>query len=85
MEAIIDGDIKAANKFSTQPSHEMNKFVMAKVSSNADAKAALKKAEIEKVEIEVDTAKVYFKGQHSPTKLKKEDGVWKVDLEGARK
>ena len=95
-KAIIEGDLKEANKYSTEKTSAANAFYISWLSASKqkaeeknDYTEYLKvKEELEykdaRVEIDGDVAKIYTKNEgksHSIMKLKKVNGDWKVDIE----
>ena len=94
-QAIIEGDLKEANKYSTEKTSAANAFYISWLSAskqeaeemNDYTKYLKVKEELEfkdaRVEIDGDVAKIYSKdekGEHSNMKLKKVNGDWKVDI-----
>ena len=95
-KAIIEGDLKEANKYSTEKTSAANAFYISWLSASKqkaeeknDYTEYLKvKEELEykdaRVEIDGDVAKIYTKNEgksHSIMKLKKVNGDWKVENE----
>ena len=95
-QAIIEGDLKEANKYSTEKTSAANAFYISWLSASKqkaeeknDYTEYLKvKEELEfkddRVEIDCNVAKIYTKNEgksHSIMKLKKVNGDWKVDIE----
>ena len=95
-KAIIEGDLKEANKYSTEETSAANPLYISwlsdikqKAEEENDYTEYLKvKEELEykdaRVEIDGDVAKIYTKNEgksHSIMKLKKVNGDWKVDIE----
>ncbi len=95
-KAIIEGDLKEANKYSTEKTSAANAFYISWLSASKqkaeeknDHTEYLKvKEELEykdaRVEIDGDVAKIYTKNEgksYSIMKLKKVNGDWKVDIE----
>ena len=95
-KAIIEGDLKEANKYSTEKTSAANAFYISWLSTSKqkaeeknDYTEYLKvKEELEykdaRVEIDGDVAKIYTKNEgksYSIMKLKKVNGDWKVDIE----
>ena len=96
-KAIIEGDLKEANKYSTEKTSSANaiyiswlidsKQIAEKKNDYTEylkAKEALEFKDA-RVEIDGDVAKIYTKDDkwklYSDTKLKKVNGDWKVDIE----
>lgn len=89
-EALLDGNIKKANEYSTEKTHAMNGMVISMLSSDsedakktkAEFKANLSLIKKAKEEIDGDTAKLIIEGEEGkPMILKKVDGKWKVDAQ----
>lgn len=84
--AILDGDSKKANEYSTENTQTANAFLAASIAAQKDkekleeAKATIKKLKNAKEEINGDTAALFVDGE-KVMDLKKVDGAWKVDLQ----
>ena len=83
--AIVDGDLKTANEYSTERTHVLNALMVGMMSEEENSGAEKFKANVDKiadakVEIEDDVAKVYVE-KDDPITLKKVDGEWKVDAQ----
>ena len=86
-KAIIEGDLKEANKYSTEKTSAANAFYISRLKAEEknDYTEYLKvKEELEckdtRVEIDGDVAIIYGKS-YSIMQLKKVNGDWKVDME----
>ena len=85
--AIADGDVKTANKYSTEQTQSLNVLIAAGLSADKDSKDVqefkdnIKKLKSAKEEINGDTAKVIVEGDSDGIPLKKVDGQWKVDVQ----
>lgn len=95
-QAIIEGNLKEANKYSTEKTSAANAFYISWLSAskqeaeekNDYTKYLKVKEELEfkdaRVEIDGDVAKIYSKDEkgrpYSNMKLKKVNGDWKVDI-----
>lgn len=83
--ALLDGDAKKANEYSTENTVAANAFIIGIVSKDEKEKKNFSET-IDKwkdgtEEINGDTAKVYFPGEENGSvNLKKVDGKWKVDM-----
>ena len=96
-KAIIEGDLKEANKYTTEETSALNPLYISwlsdikqKAEEENDYTEYLKAKEAlefkdARVEIDGDVAKIYTKDDkwklYSDTKLKKVNGDWKVDIE----
>ena len=83
-QAILDGNVDEANKYSTDNVKLLNAFAVASFEKNAESKAKFEK-DIKELDnatetIKGDTAEVKVKGEDKPMTLKKVDGEWKVDV-----
>ena len=86
MQAIADGDVETANKYSTSKVHVINALAVAGVKEDPNAKKeitdSIAKIDNAREEINGDTAKLYENSSDTdPLTLKKVDGEWKVDME----
>jgi len=89
-EAIVNGDIKTANEYSTENTHSLNGLIIGVVNgksedskkTKAELEASIEKLKNGREEITGDTAKVFVEGSDDkPATLKKIDGKWKVDAQ----
>ena len=89
-EAIVNGDIKKANEYSTENTHALNGMIIGIVNgksedakkTKAELEASIEKLKNAKKEIDGDTAKVFMEDdKDKPAVLKKVDGKWKVDAQ----
>ena len=89
-EAIVNGDIKKANEYSTENTHALNGMIIGIVNgksedakkTKAELEASIEKLKNAKEEIDGDTAKVFMEDdKDKPAVLKKVDGKWKVDAQ----
>ncbi len=89
-EAILKGDLKTANHYSTEKTRTINAFVISLLDGDSEKvnsarekfEEGVKKVETAKVVIEGDVAKIYTEGDESkPMTLKQVDGEWKVDAQ----
>lgn len=83
--AVLEGDLKKANEYSTKESEPLNALIIGmcsqeKKNGKSEISDTIRKWETGKEEINGDTARVY--GDKGPDKesinLKKVDGKWKV-------
>lgn len=92
VQALSNGDVEEANKYSTSRTHVLNGFAASMInlgdnlgedaSKSSDLKEGLEKFENARVEIDGDVAKIYSKeDKEDPMILKKVNGDWKVDIE----
>ena len=88
MQAIENGDVTEANKYSTERTHMLNGFAVSmmkdedKDKDNGKFKEELDKLDNARVEIDGDNAKIYTSDDDDkPMTLKKVNGDWKVDVE----
>ena len=86
-KAMEAGDFETAKQYCTteMPSHAESMYKKLPEDAKADFKKEMGKAvkrleNVEKVEIDGDTAKIYVKDEKEPLPMKKVDGKWKVDL-----
>lgn len=84
-QALIDGNLDEANKYSTDNVKLLNAFAVEGFKKNAEQKAKFEK-DIKELDnatetIKGDTAELKVKGEDKPMTLKKVDGEWKVDVE----
>ncbi len=81
LQAISEGNLEEANKYSAANVQLVNTFLIAGVNNDPSAKAkmqeGLRQSSIRQ-EITGDTALVYIDGNNEPITLKKIDGEWKV-------
>ena len=87
-KALVAGDLKTANKYSTEKTRPMNAMVIGMMSgggeeAKAEFNADIKKWESGKEEINGDSATVFGKDpkEKDAVTLKKVDGSWKVDVQ----
>ena len=84
-QALIDGNLDEANKYSTAKVQVLNPIIIAGMKEDAKDKAEFEKniKELDNATetIKGDTAEVKVKGDDDPITLKKVDGEWKVDVE----
>lgn len=81
MDALLSGNLAAANAVSTENTQKINGFAIAMVQEQKKkGKDVPANPEIDKVEVDGDRAKVTFKGSEGPLELTKVDGEWKVDV-----
>jgi len=82
--ALADGDVNTANKYSTQRTHALNGLMAAACNTEKDKtefKNNLAKLKKEgKVTINGDTATISAEGEKDGLTLTKVDGAWKVDV-----
>ena len=91
VQALSNGDVEEANKYSTSRTHALNGFAASMInlgdnlgedtSKSSDLKEGLEEIENARVEIDGDVAKIYSKEGKDPMSLKKANGDWKVDIE----
>ena len=87
VQALSNGDVEEANKYSTSRTHVLNGFAASMInlgedtSKSSDLKEGLEEIENARVEIDGDVAKIYSKEGKDPMILKKVNGDWKVDIE----
>ena len=84
MQAIENGNLEDANKYSTARTHTLNGLIvsMGAGSGDEDIEKTLKAIDDARVEIDGDSAKIYTSDDDKkPITLKKVDGDWKVDVE----
>jgi len=93
LQAIANGDVSEANKYSTENTHALNSLFVTMLKKAEDndkdqfkdkdekIKEGLKKFDDARVEIDGDTARIYNDDEDKPMILKKVDGDWKVDVQ----
>ena len=88
-KAIVDGDVKKANEYTTEKTRPINGLMVGVLSADdengkkakAEFEANIDKLKKAKEEINGDEAKVTVEGESKPITLKKVDGKWKVDAQ----
>lgn len=92
VQALSNGDVEEANKYSTSRTHVLNGFAASMInlgdnlgedaSKSSDLKEGLEEIKNARIEIDGDVAKIYSKeDKEDPMILKKVNGDWKVDIE----
>ena len=85
-KAVSEGDVKTANKYSTDSTHAFNALIAAALESEKksdkdkdDINETIDKLKSAEEKIDGDTATLVVDGKEGLT-LKKVDGEWKVDM-----
>ena len=85
-KAVSEGDVKTANKYSTENTHAFNALIAAALESEKksdkdkdDINETIDKLKSAEEKIDGDTATLVVDGKEGLT-LKKVDGEWKVDM-----
>lgn len=81
MDALLCGNLAAANAVSTEGTQKINGFAIAMVQEQKKkGKNISGNPTVDKVEVNGDRAKVTFKDSEGSLELAKVDGEWKVDV-----
>lgn len=81
MDALLSGDLAAANAVSTESAQKINGFAIAMIQEQKQkGKNIPEEPVVDKVEVNGDSAKVTFEGSKDALDLVKVDGEWKVDV-----
>lgn len=81
-DALLNGDLKKANKLSTARTESANAFLITMISQQKEQNPDEVKAvgKVKETVVDGDKATVYFEDGTSSVTLVKVDGDWKVDM-----
>lgn len=82
VEALLDGDVKKADKLSTERTAKVNGMFSSMIKQQKEQNPDQFKdaGKIKSVDVDGDKATVYFEGDNGSLTLVKVDGAWKVDV-----